>query len=292
MNKIIPRRTIEELVAKYTLAQNIKDIFVEGVRDKALIEWFLTRINRHDIVVYDIQTVEISNGCIDKYSLNHGSNRSRVITLSHELVGQLEKVQNIICIADKDYLNYIPHPCCSNGILKFTDYCTMELYAFSPEVIEKLVKVVFLGVPFTTHQLIEAAIQILKEIFIIRLANETLGMKLTWVDFHKDLKISLSNIITFDKTNFIKRYLLSNGKYDQLEIFNKEILKLASVLNSNPREFIMGHDLIDFFCCIVKQTKNKKKYLYDHETLSSFLFTSLELGNIENEELFKTIAKL
>ena len=128
----------------------------------------------------------------------------------------------------------------------------MELYAFSPEVIEKLVKVVFLGVPFTTHQLIEAAIQILKEIFIIRLANETLGMKLTWVDFHKDLKISLSNIITFDKTNFIKRYLLSNGKYDQLEIFNKEILKLASVLNSNPREFIMGHDLIDFFCCIEK----------------------------------------
>lgn len=42
------RRTIPELVARYILEPSLRDVYVEGSDDRALIKWFLEQHERSD----------------------------------------------------------------------------------------------------------------------------------------------------------------------------------------------------------------------------------------------------
>jgi hypothetical protein len=54
------RRTLDELVARYVLEPDLRDIYVEGKTDKLFLEWFLRNRGIEDIAVYEIETVDIS----------------------------------------------------------------------------------------------------------------------------------------------------------------------------------------------------------------------------------------
>ncbi len=53
------RRTLEELVTRYQLEPELRDIYVEGKTDKILLEWFLEQKGVENFAVYEIDTVEI-----------------------------------------------------------------------------------------------------------------------------------------------------------------------------------------------------------------------------------------
>lgn len=53
------RRRLEELIARYELEPSLCDIYVEGLTDKFLIQWFLDKLGIDNYAIYEIDTVEI-----------------------------------------------------------------------------------------------------------------------------------------------------------------------------------------------------------------------------------------
>ena len=124
------RRTLDELVARYELEPDLRDIYVEGKTDKLFLEWFLRNRGIQNIVVYEIETVDISAEKLFELQLKD-NNRSRVITLALYLQDKFpETTPHVICIADKDFdwLFDITYQC---DLLFFTDYSCLEMYLFN-----------------------------------------------------------------------------------------------------------------------------------------------------------------
>jgi hypothetical protein len=77
----IYRRTIEEIIVRYELEPSLRDIYVEGLEDKSLIEWFLSQHGQTNCAIYDVDTIEIPAELLFAENLVDG-NRSRVIFLA------------------------------------------------------------------------------------------------------------------------------------------------------------------------------------------------------------------
>lgn len=97
-----PRRTLEELVTRYQLEPELRDIYVEGKTDKIFFEWFLKHKGIENFAVYEIDTVEIPTQKLLEFGLND-SNRSRAIALALEIQNQFVELPHFTCIADKDF---------------------------------------------------------------------------------------------------------------------------------------------------------------------------------------------
>src|SRR5579864_8740671 len=113
----LPRRTINEVGAMYHLEPTLRDIYLEGPRDREFIKWFLACNNLEDVGVYDIATVEAADNASD------GGNRRRVIDFAYQLERQMPGVltHRVACIvdADTDYILGVEHNC---TLLLMTDY--------------------------------------------------------------------------------------------------------------------------------------------------------------------------
>src|SRR5437667_77988 len=83
------------------------------------------------------------------------------------------------------------------AILLYTDYTSMELYAFTPEVINKLIKVLAPRLKISGTELLERIQGILQMFFALRLANRELMFGLAWVDTEKCCNLT-NSYLAFD----------------------------------------------------------------------------------------------
>jgi len=278
------RRTTEELIALYELESEVRDIYVEGPADLYLIKWFLGQIGKGSIVVYDISTVEISAEMVQFHGLDN-NNRDRVIVLALELERRLgqESVQ-VTCIADRDFdliLNH-RHDC---NLLLFTDYTGIEMYLFNEGCIDKFFNVCLRGFPFPAGHVIGQLINILQEVFLIRLANKLLGLKLNWMTFERCCKLSGGGII-FNTDDFITRYLNKNDMLERKDKFVYTVNSWRPKLTSNPRYQMHGHDFIELLAWYLKKHGVDSK-LSDSKFVERSLFGCIEIELLANETLFK-----
>ncbi len=92
------RRNIDELVALYSLEETVRDIVVEGSRDKSFISWFIDLNKLENTTIYSIDDINVSNETLDKHGLSRGSNRSRVIATAMELRDSIPSLKNVLFI--------------------------------------------------------------------------------------------------------------------------------------------------------------------------------------------------
>ena len=134
------RRRFEELVARYELEPSLRDIYVEGLTDKSLLEWFLEKCGIDNYAIYEIDTVEITAHELYNLGLNDNA-RSRVIALALKLNNYFKEcLPSVICVADRDfdYLLGVSEFDCD--LLLFTDYTSIEMYLFNPSIIQKFLQ--------------------------------------------------------------------------------------------------------------------------------------------------------
>ena len=97
------RRTVSELLARYELEPTIRDVFVEGDGDSAIINWFTEEVGCKNVFVYDIGTVDVSEEFLTRLGLTN-NNRSRVIALSKGLSSHSRALSGrVVCIVDRDF---------------------------------------------------------------------------------------------------------------------------------------------------------------------------------------------
>ncbi|MGA3163969.1 MAG: DUF4435 domain-containing protein [Verrucomicrobiota bacterium] len=278
------QHSIPELVARYELEPELRDIFVEGEHDQNFIRWLLDESGCSDAAVYTISCVDISDGDVLASGFE-ANNKGRVIQLAKTLSQLIDpKKKQITCIADQDF-DLILERKHSIPCLLVTDYTCMEMYLMNEKTINKFLSVGLKGFPYSSQMTLCILAPPLQELFLIRLANHVLNLGLEQMPFKKCCSFKNDRII-FDAEEFTKRYLHKNGKYNELYRFKQTIQTFRKKLRADcPRCQINGHDFLCMLAWLIKVLK-KGTPVKDSEITSRILAGCLEYQTLKHEPLF------
>lgn len=282
----IPTRSIEELVARYTLEPELRDLYVEGHRDKDLFEWFFDQFNCDSISVFEIENIDIDYSLIAKYTLQD-RNRDRIVALSLELERLLTvEVRFLTCVADSDF-DFVLGRKHNSCYLLFTDYTGLDLYFCSEDVLEKIFKLHAPNISFSIQDFTE----ILQEIFIIRAANEKLDWGLHWIPFFKCCEIK-DNKVVYDCEKFIRRYLCANSRINDLSKFIQACKQLKEIRVETPMKLIRSGDFFELIgWYMLKKLGGKGRKFRNPEFMRSILLSAIDSNKLVTEGLFKQLIK-
>ncbi len=281
------RRTIDELVTLYELEPDLRDIYVEGPSDKAILEGLLEEIGISGVSVSDISSVDIpaDPGNED----DEDGNRDRVVKLAKALGEALENSDvRLACIVDSDF----DHLTASDGSAAFllkTDYANMEMYFFSAHVMEKLNRRCFRNRRITESMRQAFMVPTLQLLFRIRYANFELGWKLKKLPF--DGFVSLKgDAFDFDGERYVREYVTKNGRYPDRSAFSQKVSGVAFPSELDPRCFIHGHDFTILLRKML-QTLGEKKLSKDIGVLISALHLCADYAAMAQEPLFAKVCQ-
>lgn len=285
----LDQRRVEELIERYKLEPSLRDIYVEGELDKGILDWTLDVRTNNNIAVYEIATVFISPEQVLGYGL-YDNNKGRVIALAHLLRQHLapDSLQ-VTCIVDKD-LDAILNIDHNNELLLLTDYSCIEMYLYNTHTIDKFLQLAVRRFNKTAEEVLRELTPILENLFLARLANETLRLGLSEIQFERYCSLSRSNF-NFDFAGYIRNYLISNRRAGELERFTQEIDRLRPLLNTDPRFQINGHDFIRLFACYIGKHRPRLRQTFDTATVERMLFTAIERNQLNEDELFMRLAQ-
>jgi len=253
------RRTIEELVTRYHLESGLRDVYVEGASDAALIRQFLNDSDCRDATVYEISTVAVPRDIVEKLEVENNE-RGRVIALGMTLETKLGSDNcQVTCVVDSDFDIILQKEYDCRMVL-FTDYTCLEMYLFSVEAVDKFFNSYLFGFAFSSEVVLSALKDTLQEVFLIRLANLVLKWNLTWLSFERCC-VSDCARIQFNREDYVGRYLNSNGMVCKKKEFIATVEVLRSKLLPDPKCQMHGHDFIELFCWFIKKHANKAELL-------------------------------
>lgn len=287
-------KTIKELIDRYELEPELRDLYVEGRRDYIFFKNFFEETHKNNVVVYQISdSVRFSEDLRNKAE-SHGfnlskNNRNKVLFFAYEINSQLDNKDSIRCITDKDFdiiLN-VKHDC---SILFFTDYANLEMYLFNSKTIKKYLEDFLRKINIPIDKILDEFSKILTRIFLIRLINEVLNLTLDWLDFSKYW--TCKNLaINFNEEKYIKSYLSKNNKLQEKLVFISEIKVMEKHLTHDSRNQMNGHDFINLLRIFNKRCLKKRQKFCDRDIVEGAIYTCCEFKNILHEKLFKELLK-
>ncbi len=276
------RRTIEELVIRYEFEPSLKDIFVEGAEDKAIIEGVLEENGVKGVVVFEISSVEIPTDYGEE-----NNNRTRVIKLSR-LLGSKPEIDlgNVVCVVDSDF-DFITGGGIEDTFLLKTDYANMEMYLCAQDSLEKVSRRCLRKRRLTNYMYEKFMVPTLQTLFLIRFVNSQQKWRLQYLSFERLLKCRRGRF-SWDRNEYLRRYLNKNGRVAELEDFLTEVDSIHVPDVGDARRFIHGHDFIMLLMKMMNELLNSKVFT-NEEVVLSLLKACTDYSALFEETLFKEI---
>ena len=283
-----PRRTIEDLIARYQLEPHLRDLFVEGPSDQAIYDWYLKNIGCPGITIFDIDSIDIDSDILQSYSLPIGS-RSRVIALALLLGDSLDpRGPCVRCIADSDF-DFVLGPRVQTAHLLYTDYTSVDMYLYTVHTLDKVLSLSFPIPEANIQPLITSMTRVLQEVFLARTVNQSLGWNMQFISFTGDCKIDENQVI-FNKSSFVKRYLSKNNKLRDRAHFDQAYDALDLVPVSDPRMKIHSEDYLELLGWFISRKPRWRRYKERDQPVKHVLLASLDTLRLQQERLFAELA--
>ena len=241
--------------------------------------------------MFEIDSVEISAEELLEQGLTE-SQRNRVILLARELDRELPRESDpALCIVDADF-DYILDRLEENRFLAYTDGTSLDLYAFTEDALERVLRLGFRDFGTDARQIFSNLFDILKEIFILRAANESLGLSLSSLPFERRCKVETDGTIRFDCTKYIREYLATNRVLDRLPVFLACMDRLRDQCLGARERWVRGHDfekLVTRYLRSVIRSTSARKFI-SGDTVVRMLFVGLNRGQLAQQPLFQRIS--
>jgi hypothetical protein len=251
----VERRRIDELVAMYQLEPEIRDVFVEGALDKALVDWFFFEGQLSNATVREIDTVDVPVELVESAGFAK-NNRGRVMALARELEAKLlPGTVSATCVIDSDF-DWILNETHHEKLLVSTDYSSMELYFFDVRPLTKFLRLAVQRFPKSADTVLSELRKALTELFAIRLASHVLAWGVPLVSFERCCRLTEAGV-ELDTAEYIKRCLLASGRYAERAEFNRVFSDFLAKFTGDPRKHIHGHDFISLLAWYVRQHKGQ-----------------------------------
>ena len=278
------RRTVQELLTRYEFEPGLRDIYVEGPQDKALLEAFLEEHGVEGVCVFEISTVDVP--------ASHGvesNSRTRLIRLARLLIERLSgKSVALACVIDSDFDHLSGHTD-SNPLLLRTDYANMEMYFFSPSSLQKISRRCLRGRRITDFMINQFMIPTLQSLFVIRYVNLRPEWRLHCFSFGRVLSFHRGRF-AFEREEYIRRYLNRNGRVREYDGFVEATSEVAIPSGQDARCFIHGHDFLFLLRWMLNRLRQRNVY-GNEEVVFSILTASADYAALGNEPMFAELLR-
>lgn len=288
---LFEKRTVDEIISICTLEPSTKNIYVEGLSDKLVIDNFLKKQKINDISVFDIECIDFSEvfAKMSPSELNilKDSNKEKVSFLTLKVEKESRNC-HFLGIIDRD-LDFVNNHIKSGKYLSYTDYNSMEMYLFSRDYIANLLKNTFrITSDVNFDKFINSIGYVCRTLFYIRAYLESFNGSM--VDIKKDFSYDKRcNICQFDIENYIKKIVQVNKNVNGSGNLYKEIMEKVNTPIDDVRLEIKRHDYIKvLYLSICKH----KKVNMDEIELANTYWVYLDDRELVKEPLFQRICNL
>jgi hypothetical protein len=284
------KKKVEELITRYQFEPSIRDVFVEGRSDAALLKKFLQTKNLRHVVVYEISSVEIPAEVVLAAGQPDGV-RGRVVYLAFEFDKALPATSKAVsCVADRDYDLLLGRTFLSPFLL-FVDYCCIEMYAFNANALNNLLNAIAPAIGKTGEAVLKELEPLLRRLFLIRAANIGLALNMKWLSSFDNSCTLKNGEIRFDEEDFIKRYLNKNALLSQKDGFIKILAELTAKAKGDVRLFVRGHDFVHVLSWYLREQVSKSSPLYKPEVLEQLVLAHIDPVELAGEKFFGDLAQ-
>jgi hypothetical protein len=274
----IEPRTIEELLARYEYEPSLKDVYVEGLADRTILEYAFSYLPTGDrIVVYDIASVVVPADLVVSLGLRVG-NKGRLIALAAELDRQSTRdlVESVACLADRD-VDELLGRLREYRLLIYTSALSLDSSLVSETAIGKFLLLVVLGFPQSAGELMNQLLPILNERVLHRAAAEQLDLAVEPPAVSGSC-VYASGSIVFDKNGCIDRHLTKASAVGRRSEFLVAVEERRNVVESDPERHVHADDLFDLLRFSVHRVK--PNVLPDRKRFRRFMSGHFERSDI------------
>lgn len=281
----IPRRTVDEIIFLHTAESDLRDIFVEGDYDKAiLVDYIRTPVNLN-VSVWTIDTVEIDDDALVE-SGRDTNNCERVIYLAKLFEDGFAYSGRAMFIADRDCSAYTGGAQVARD-LYFTDYTCMEMYSWNQFAVARFLTIYCNRPHWEPREIMACARQPLESMFAIRAASERLNIRLNWIDRIVCVEL-VGWIASLDIAEFARRLLSKVGLNERLADLLHEVSVVQANFSSDPRTQIHGHDLVRFLGYLLRK-KGVRTASMDSFSIRRALALSVHREELAVQPLFAAV---
>lgn len=278
------RTTLRTLEARYTLEPELRsDIYVEGIHDQQIVQWFLGEVGIQNRKAFPIDLVDVSDEMVVASSLPTGSNRSRVLALADVLSKKFPDAP-LLFLIDRDLEDFVitrtaPFP----RHVKITDFGTTDMYLFHDHAIDKIIIAGLRKV--NVNNISSSLFDVLRMVYSFRVAARKLDAPVRFLDLSKNVALK-NNEIFFDFYAYIDRCLnasvLMGFRGDILQIISAT-LDDCEAIPIDKRVSANGHDLIVILKWLLD---NCSDAMVCNEGVRRLLFMSLTTDVLLKNALF------
>lgn len=283
------KRLVSEIIFLYQLEPNIKDIYVEGITDKLILERFFKKYDINDVIVKNVDDIEFSE-IYDEYPEIRRNNKKKLIALCDELYKYFkESLNGIAIILDRDF-DEIKDDLIDNCYIFYSDYNSLELYLFDDNVVNIFYNNYLNGFPYTGKDTLCFISPVLIEKFLIRLILDINGPfpKEKITDLSKSIAVNKgTGEIKFDAKSHLYKILNNIGKTSEKDFFLDQIEEFRKILSTEERKNIRGHDFIHLLFIFIDKIKNNIKL--SEEAFEKCIFQCIDYSVLRKETLFSTL---
>lgn len=278
----LPSRTLDELVTFHEYEPDELTVLTEGPADRGFFTWFLDASGLQRVVVYDITSLDISVAEVLEQGYEN-SNRGRVLVTAAAARRAGIRSCQLVCIVDKD-LDSLLERSIDEPHVVVTDFACLEMYAWNPRTLSKFLSLNRAGT--SAQNILENLRSVLHRLFLTRGANALLAWSLQAVDWTRSVEIC-EDVVAFNETDYIKRYLMRNGRMSSVDDFTDMISTLSTRLNGDSRDFINGQDCIEATSWFLRKTKSS--WSLKGFALRDNLLACIEYTDLSRESLFREL---
>lgn len=278
------RRSIRELVTRYEFEPGLKDIYVEGSDDKAIIEGILKEQRVAGVAVFEVSSVQVPTESGEETGC-----RTKVVRLARTLAQAFRgKELHVACVIDSD-LDHVTGVRENNALLLRTDYANMEMYFFTGDVFEKLNKQCLRGPRLTPHMVNGFMVSTLQSLFLIRCVNATREWHLQSYGFEKLVSFDRGRF-GFNLDRYVRRYLNKNSCVSRHEEFLREVAGVELPDGLDHRCFIHGHDFLSLLKTMLNKLRGRRVF-GSEEIVLTLLRACADYSSLAEEPMFATILR-
>ncbi len=287
------RFRIDELALQYSLHPDLRDLYVEGQIDKAVLRWFLRELDLHGkVTIYPIDAVHVPADVMRKHKQRLGE-KGEVIALAMELQERLPNGhEHLTLIADADY-DYVLDRLEECSLLLYTDGTTLDMYAFNEHPLEKFLQVALGAFRYRAPHVLAVLTPVLLERFLARTTNESLGWGMCWPASLRCVVVKNDGTLDFDIQRFVDNYLRQNHRHADRDEFRRELERLRRRVTGDMHRYIRGQDfaalLSRFLSRWVRQ--NVRNQFSSADAVAAGLRGCLEAGKLRREQMFRALIR-
>ena len=252
----VPRWTVNELMTRYELEPSLTDVFVEGQYDKDILTCAYEHSATERRALYTSDVLDVEAGLFEKHRLSNG-NKQKLIILWRELSG-VNTSGNVRFIVDRDVDHWVGALETNNGLV-WTDFCDMESYFFEENFVKELVQTAGRAKISSWGDYYGSFCETLKMLFSLRIADRSLGLSLSFMDFGRLLTVK-SGKIYFDFETYVERTLNKSNLAARRAETMKESLEWCKKLSGDQRLFCRGHDFVFLISWSILKFKGIKDF--------------------------------